>query len=73
MSAERITRKDWKRALNVLIRGMDAIEAELQPFDGCPLWEIEPEHQGRLRRCRKDLESAHKVFRRLFDEKVRDD
>lgn len=70
MSRERITRDDWNRALNVLIRGMDGIDDEIGDFDGLKLWEIEPEFQGMVGKGRNDLESARKVFRRLFDEKV---
>lgn len=69
MSRERITRDDWNRALNVLCRGINEIEADIQDFDGLKHWEC-GEEGPRVGKSRDDLESARKVFRRLFDEKV---
>lgn len=69
MSRERITRDDWNRALNVLARGINEIEADIQDFDGLEHWEC-GEDEPKVGKCRNDLESARKVLRRLLDEKV---
>ena len=59
MSRERITRDDWNRAINVLCRGIEALQEDVNNYD--------PEYDGELR---NELESAKKVLRRLIDTKV---